>query len=229
MEQRGPMSAGYLAGYARTRTEEQQAGLEAQVAALEAAGCKKVFQEQVSSIGQRKELETALTFVREGDTFVVTKLDRLARSTQHALSIVEDLERRGVGLRILDFGGEPIATKSPHGKLVLTMFAAFAEFERRLMLERQRAGIARAKSEGKYKGRKPTARAKADQVKALAGQGIGPSEIARKLGIGRSSSIVFCNEQRAPGSGSVRSAVFPLNTGTLRQRGGRVTPIGLRH
>jgi DNA invertase Pin-like site-specific DNA recombinase len=182
----GQMS-GYLVGYARTSTEEQQAGLEAQVSALKAAGCKKVLQERVSSIGQRKELETALSFVREGDTFVVTKLDRLARSTQHALSIVEDLERRGVGLRILDFGGEPIATKSPHGKLVLTMFAAFAEFERRLMLERQRAGIAKAKSEGKYKGRKPTARAKADQVNALAGQGVGPSEIARKLGIGRSS------------------------------------------
>ena len=179
--------SGYFVGYARTSTEEQQAGLEAQVAALKAAGCKKLFQERVSAIGQRKELETALSFVREGDTFVVTKLDRLARSTQHALSIVEDLESRGVGLRILDFAGEPIATKSPHGKLVLTMFAAFAEFERRLMLERQRAGIAKAKSEGKYKGRKPTASAKADQVKALAGQGVGPSEIARKLGIGRSS------------------------------------------
>jgi len=105
---------GYSIGYARTSTEEQQAGLEAQVAALKAAGCKKVLQERVSSIGQRKELETALGFVREGDTFVVTKLDRLARSTQHALSIVEDLESRGVGLRILDFAGEPIATKSPH-------------------------------------------------------------------------------------------------------------------
>ena len=67
------------------------------------------------------------------------------------------------------------------------MFAVFAEFERKLMLERQRAGIAKAKSERKYKGRKPTARAKTDQVKALAGQGVGPSEIARKLGIGRSS------------------------------------------
>src|SRR3954452_16110518 len=95
-------------------------------------------------LGQRKELETALGFVREGDTFVVTKLDRLARSTQHALSIVEDLENRGVGLRILDFAGEPIATKSPHGKLVLTMFAAFAEFARKLMLQRQRAGSAKS-------------------------------------------------------------------------------------
>ena len=179
--------SGYFAGYARTSTEEQLAGLEAQVAALKAAGCRKVFQERVSSIGERKQLENALHFVREGDTFVVTKLDRLARSTQHALTIVEDLERRGVGLRILDFGGELMDTKSPQGKLVLTMFAAFAEFERKLMLERQRAGIAKAKSEGKYKGRKPTARAKADQVRALAEQGIGATAIARKLGIGRSS------------------------------------------
>src|SRR5215213_10637661 len=84
--------SGYFVGYARTSTEEQQAGLEAQVASLKAAGCKKLFRERVSAIGQRKELETALGFVREGDTFVVTKLDRLARSTQHALSIVEDLE-----------------------------------------------------------------------------------------------------------------------------------------
>ncbi len=145
------------------------------------------FQERVSSLGERKELEGALSFVREGDTFVVTKLDRLARSTQHALTIVEGLEQRGVGLRILDFAGEPIATKSPHGKLVLTMFAAFAEFERKLMLERQRAGIAKAKSEGKHKGRTPTARAKAGEVKALAAQGLGPSAIARHLGIGRSS------------------------------------------
>jgi DNA invertase Pin-like site-specific DNA recombinase len=157
------------------------------VTALKHAGCKKVFQERVSSLGERKELEGALSFVREGDTFVVTKLDRLARSTQHALTIVEGLEQRGVGLRILDFAGEPIATKSPHGKLVLTMFAAFAEFERKLMLERQRAGIAKAKSEGKYKGRTPTARAKAGEVKALAAQGLGPSAIARHLGIGRSS------------------------------------------
>src|SRR5215208_3311067 len=138
--------SGYLVGYARTSAEEQQAGLEAQVSALKAAGCKKVLQERVSSIGQRKELETALSFVREGDTFVVTKLDRLARSTQHAFSIVEDLERRGVGLRILDFGGEPIATKSPHGKLVLTMFAAFAEFEGRSCWSVRERGLQRRRA-----------------------------------------------------------------------------------
>jgi len=196
------MSSGYLVGYARTSTEEQVAGLEAQVSALKQAGCKKLFSERVSSVAERQQLEAALNFVREGDTFVITRLDRLARSTQDALRIVEDLENRGVNLRILDFGGEPVATKSPHGKLILTMFSAVAEFERCLMLERQRHGIARAKAEGKYKGRKATARAKAHQVKALVAQGVGPSEIARKVGVSRSS--VYRVLERAMGPSGVR-------------------------
>jgi DNA invertase Pin-like site-specific DNA recombinase len=114
-------------------------------------------------------------------------MDRLARSTQHLLEIVEKLEKKGVALRILDFKGDKVDTHSAQGKLILTMFAAFAQFERELMLERQRAGIAKAKGEGKYKGRKPTAQAKADQVKALHAQGVGPSEISRRLEIGRTS------------------------------------------
>ncbi|SDR08990.1 Site-specific DNA recombinase [Rhizobiales bacterium GAS113] len=176
-----------LIGYARTSTEEQLAGMEAQVAALSAEGCTKLFQERVSSVAQRNQLEAALEFARDGDTFVVTKMDRLARSTQHLLEIVEGLERKRVALRILDFKGDRVDTHSAQGKLILTMFAAFAQFERELMLERQRAGIAKAKAEGKYKGRKPTAMAKADQVKALAADGVGPSEIARRLSIGRTS------------------------------------------
>jgi DNA invertase Pin-like site-specific DNA recombinase len=176
-----------LIGYARTSTVEQAAGLEAQLAALRKEGCKKVFQERVSSIVQRDQLEAALDFAREGDTFVVTKMDRLARSTQHLLQIVQGLEEKGVALRILDFKGDKVDTHSPQGKLILTMFAAFAQFEREIMLERQRDGIAKAKAEGKYKGRSPTARAKTKDVKALAASGVGPSEIARRLEIGRSS------------------------------------------
>jgi DNA invertase Pin-like site-specific DNA recombinase len=176
-----------LIGYARTSTVEQLAGLEAQVAALKREGCKKLFQERISSVAQRAQLEAALDFAREGDTFVVTKMDRLARSTQHLLEIVQGLEKKGVALRILDFKGDKVDTHSPQGKLILTMFAAFAQFERELMLERQRDGIAKAKAEGRYKGRKPTAMAKADQVKALLADGVGPSEIARRLGIGRTS------------------------------------------
>jgi DNA invertase Pin-like site-specific DNA recombinase len=176
-----------LIGYARTSTEEQEAGLEAQLAVLKAEGCGEIFEERVSSVAKRDQLEAALKFARKGDTFVVTKMDRLARSTQHLLEIVEELERKGVALRILDFKGDRVDTHSPQGKLILTMFAAFAQFERELMLERQRAGIAKAKSEGRYKGRAPTARAKADRVKALAAEGIGPSAIAQQLAMGRSS------------------------------------------
>jgi len=119
-----------------------------------------------------------------GDTLVVTKLDRLARSTAHLLQIVETLERKGAALCILDLS---IDTSTATGRLMLTMIGAIATFEREMMLERQREGIAKAKAAGKYKGRAPTARAKASQVHALQAEGVGPAEIARRLGIGRSS------------------------------------------
>ena len=141
----------------------------------------------MSSIGERAALDAALEFVREGDTLVVTKIDRLARSTGHLLEIVRLLEEKGVALRILDFGGEAVNTSGPTGKLLLTVFAAFAQFEREMMLERQREGIAKAKAAGKCKGRAPTARVKAPEVKRLREAGVGASEIARKLGIGRAS------------------------------------------
>jgi len=176
-----------LIGYARTSTSDQEAGLEAQKRDLAATGCKKVFEEMVSSVGQRDQLDHALDYAREDDTLVVTKLDRLARSTRHLLEIVQLLEHKGVALRILDFGGEPVNTSGPTGKLLLTVFAAFAQFEREMMLERQREGIAKAKAAGKYKGRKPTALAKATEVKALRDEGVGGTEIARRLGIGRAS------------------------------------------
>jgi len=176
-----------LIGYARTSTSDQDAGLEAQKRDLAATGCKKVFEEMVSSVGQRDQLDHALDYARADDTLVVTKLDRLARSTRHLLEIVQLLEHKGVALRILDFGGEPVNTSGPTGKLLLTVFAAFAQFEREMMLERQREGIAKAKAAGKYKGRKPTALAKATEVKALRDEGVGGTEIARRLGIGRAS------------------------------------------
>jgi len=125
--------------------------------------------------------------VREGDTLVVTRLDRLARSTSHLLSIVEELDRKGVALRILDFGGGEVDTKSPSGRMLLTVFGAMAEFERGVMLLRQREGIAAAKAAGKYKGRAPTARAKSRSVLEMRAAGLGASEIARTLGMGRAS------------------------------------------
>jgi DNA invertase Pin-like site-specific DNA recombinase len=176
-----------LVAYARTSTQDQTAGLEAQNRELTAAGCEKIFQEQTSSVGDRGEMIRALDFVREGDTLVITKVDRLARSTRNLWEVVEKLEAKGVGLRVLNLGGEVVDTKSATGRLILTIFAGFAQFEREMMLERQREGIAKAKAEGKYRGRKPTARAKAAEIGALRAAGRTPTEIARELGIGRGS------------------------------------------
>ncbi|MFN0263372.1 recombinase family protein [Tepidamorphus sp. 3E244] len=176
-----------IVGYARTSTVEQRAGYEAQKRDLEAAGAKRIFSEQVSSIAERIQLEAALDFVREGDTLLITKLDRLARSTIGFLKLMDRLEKNGVGLRILDFGGSQVDTQSPSGRLMLTMFAAMGEWERSLMLERQREGIAKAKLEGKYKGRKPTARARSSEVCQLKSEGMSATKIAERLSIGRAS------------------------------------------
>lgn len=171
-------------GYGRTSTLEQLAGMEAQLRDLHAAGCEKLFREQASAVGKRPQLEAALDFIREGDTLIVTKLDRLARSTQHLLDIAERVKAKGAELCILNLG---VDTSTATGRLMLTVVGAIAAFERELMLERQREGVARAKAEGKYKGRKPTARARAAEITALKADGVRPVDIARRLGIGRAS------------------------------------------
>ncbi|MBQ0805262.1 MAG: recombinase family protein [Sulfitobacter sp.] len=175
-----------LIGYARTSTLDQKAGFEGQLQDLEAAGCEKVYREQVSSVDVRKrhELERAIDQLRDGDSLIVTKLDRLARSVPHLLELLAAIQDKQASLRILDMN---IDTSTPTGKLMLTVLGSVAAFEREIMLERQREGIARAKAEGKYKGRKPTAMAKADEVKELQAEGIGATEIASRVGIGRAS------------------------------------------
>ncbi|MGA7668400.1 MAG: recombinase family protein [Pseudolabrys sp.] len=178
---------GHLIGYARTSTTDQLAGLDAQLRDLKAADCRKVFSEQVSSVAARAQLDAALDYCREGDTLVVTKLDRLARSARHLSELVDAIEAKGVTLRILNFGGDAVDTRGATGRLVLNMFAAMAQFEREMMLERQREGIAKAKAEGKYKGRKPTARVKADDAVKLYKEGKRIAHIAKSLGIGRGS------------------------------------------
>ena len=171
-------------GYARTSTLDQLAGFEGQVKELKNAGCKKVFREQVSSAGKRRELDTALDYLREGDTLVVTKLDRLARSIAHLAEITKALAEKGANLQVLAMGMD---TSTATGRLMLNVVGSVAQFEREMMLERQREGIAKAKAEGKYKGRKATARAKANLVRELHEKGIGATEIAKQLGIGRAS------------------------------------------
>jgi DNA invertase Pin-like site-specific DNA recombinase len=186
-----------LVGYGRTSTLDQVAGLDAQVEQLAAAGCEKVFTEQVSSVARREQMEAALDFVRDGDCLVILRLDRLARSTSDLLQILDRLEQKGVALRILDFGGSEVDTQSPTGKLMLTMFGALAQFERDLMLVRQREGIERAKREGKYQGRVPTARRRLPEMRKLAEEGLTPPEIANRLNCSRASVYRLLKEDRS--------------------------------
>lgn len=170
-------------GYARVSSVGQS--LDVQLAALDAAGCEKVFSEKRSgtSTSGRSELADALSFVREGDTLVVTRLDRLARSATDLHHIVKQLADKGVAFQCLQQGG--MDTTSSTGKLLLGVLASIAEFEADIRRERQREGIERAKAAGVYKGRKPSV--DVDAVRMLRDQGLGGSEIAKQLGIGRAS------------------------------------------
>jgi DNA invertase Pin-like site-specific DNA recombinase len=176
-----------LIGYARTSTADQVAGLEAQERDLRAAGVEKVFSEKVSSVAQRAALTGCLEFLRERDVLVVTRPDRLARSTAELLTIEADLSKRGIGLVVLSMGGERLDTRNPTSKLMLTILAGVATWEREVMLERQREGIAKAKAEGRYKGRAPTVLLQGDEIRAMLAAGVKPAQVARRLGVARSS------------------------------------------
>ena len=171
-------------GYARTSTTDQLAGFEAQIKELEAAGCEKIYSEQVSSIAVRPQLQGAIDFAREGDRLVVTKIDRLARSVSDLLTIIQILERKKVGIRILNLGMD---TETPTGKLMLTVLAGVAQFEREIMLERQREGVAKAKAAGKYKGRKPIASDLQEEVLRLVATGRSKVNVAKQLEIGEAT------------------------------------------
>lgn len=171
-------------GYARTSTIEQLAGLEAQLRDLKAAGCEEIFQEHASAVKQRDGLDKALSYVREGDTLIVTKLDRLARSVPDLYRIVDLLKEKKVNLQIISMG---IDTGTPAGKVMLTMMGAFAEFEREIMLERQKEGIEKAKEEGKYRGRKPLPTEIVHTVETYLDTGVSKVWIAKKMGLGEAT------------------------------------------
>jgi len=173
-----------IIGYARTSTSDQVAGFEAQIAELTQAGADRIFQEQVSSVSKRDQLEAALDFLRDDDQLMVTRLDRLARSVADLLAILSRIKERNASLRILAMN---LDTESATGKLMISILGSVAEFEREIMLERQREGIAKAKAAGKYKGRAPTARQKADRVLELLATGMTQRAVATELGISRSS------------------------------------------
>ncbi len=178
-----------LIGYARTSTLEQIASLEAQRESLKAAGCERVYEEQVSSVATRDALRSALGFCREGDTLVVTKLDRLARSVKHLGDLIDELEANKVGLRILNMS---LDTSHATGKLMLNVLASVAQFERELMLEQQREGIAKAKAEGKYKGRPSKLLHHVGKVEALLATGATKKQIAGELQLSERSVYRIC-------------------------------------
>jgi DNA invertase Pin-like site-specific DNA recombinase len=183
-----------LVGYARTSTGDQVAGFQDQIEQLRRLGVERVFQEQVSAVGSRPELEACLDFLREGDILIVTRLDRLCRSTAHFSEVFDRLERKKVTIRVLDLG---IDTSSPTGRMVAEIVVAVAAFERRLLLERQKVGVAQAKAKGKYRGRVPTARRRFGEVLDLHRAGVRPDEIAARLAISRSSVFRALREARA--------------------------------
>ncbi|CAE6869045.1 DNA-invertase hin [Paraburkholderia aspalathi] len=187
-----------IVGYARTSTVDQMAGFDAQLKELRAVGCEKLFQEQVSSVGERIQLAAALEYVREGDVLVVTKLDRLARSVADLMVTVQTLDRQSVGLRVLNLGMD---THTPTGKLMLTVLGGVAQFEREMMLERQREGVAKAKAAGRYKGRKPIAPELRDAVLQLASLGTTKISIARQLNLGEATVYRILAAAKAAESG----------------------------
>ena len=174
-----------LIGYARVSTNQQELSLQAD--ALSAAGCERLFQETESGAQRdRPQLAAALEYMRNGDTLVVWRLDRLARSIKQLIETMEILEQRGIELRCL---AQPIDTATPGGKLVFHIFAALAEFERSLIRDRTNAGLSAARARGRTGGR-PQKLTEADKKKARALISSGAYsmlEVARELGVSRAT------------------------------------------
>ena len=172
-----------LYGYARVSTPDQD--LDLQRAALKAAGCRVIRAEKASGSRRdgRTELQVLLDFVQPGDALVVTRIDRLARSMKDLQDIVHELKAKGVALRATE---QPVDTGTAAGKAFLDMLGVFAEFETNLRRERQLEGIRAAKERGVYTGRRPSI--DADEVRRLRDEEkLGPTIIAKRLGIGRAS------------------------------------------
>ena len=171
-----------LYGYARVSGSDQDLTL--QRTALEAAGCTVIRAEKASGTSRkgRSELETLMDFLRPGDTLVVTRIDRLARSMRDLQNLVHELREKGAHSKATE---QPVDTSTAAGKAFLDMLGEFAEFETNLRRERQLEGIAAAKARGIYK-RRPK-RIDAAEIKRLLADGIGPTDVAKRLRIGRAS------------------------------------------
>ena len=176
-------------GYARVSTTDQDLSLQQE--ALRATGCEVIRAEKVSGSSRegRKELETLLQFLRKGDELVVTRVDRLARSIRDLQNVVHELDQLGVTLRATE---QPIDTATAAGKCFLDMLGVFAEFETNLRKERQMEGIAKAKERGVYKGRERSI--DRTKIMSLRQNGLGPTAIAKEMGVGRASVYRILSE-----------------------------------
>lgn len=199
-----------IIGYLRPDINELNPQL--QLDKLKAAGASKIFQEKTDqAICTRPQLDKLMMAVEAGDTLVVTSLDRIARNTQHLFEVLETLNAIGVTFKVLDNG---IDTSSLHGENLHMLLGMIVDFERQVVRERQSMGIAKAKREGRYKGRKPTARAKSDEVMALNKQGLTRQKIAEELGIGVASvyRILKANtEIKKPRKKGTKKPVKPVD------------------
>lgn len=179
-------------GYARVSTDEQNKAM--QLDALHAAGCDKVFEDIASGAKEtRPGLDQALAYARKGDELVVWRLDRVGRSLPHLVKLIQQLRDAGIGFRSLT---ENIETETPGGRLVTHIFAALAEFERDIIRERTRSGLASARARGRTGGRKPLEPAKIAALRAMwSSKKMTADEIAEQLNISRRTVFKYAPEE----------------------------------
>jgi DNA invertase Pin-like site-specific DNA recombinase len=183
-----------IIGYLKLDIDGQN--VQSQLEQLKASGASKIVKEKPAGTKRKRpQLDSLIEDVQVGDTVVATSLYRIADNTKHLLEIIESLNAAGVSLKIIDCG---IDTSTPQGEVMRVLLGAITDFERQVMRERQAVGIAKAKQAGRYKGRKPTAMAKADEVLALNAQGLTRQKIADQLGIGVASVYRILKNHKTP-------------------------------
>jgi DNA invertase Pin-like site-specific DNA recombinase len=174
---------GQRIGYARVSTSDQDTSI--QIEQLQTAGCDRIFHEKASGSSQnRTQLNEMLNFIRKGDTLVITRIDRLARSLRDLQNLVHDFGQKGIAIKATE---QPIDTNTAAGKAFLNMLGVFAEFETNIRKERQMEGIAKAKTKGVYRGRRKLNSEVKSNILELYNEGVKPVEIVRQLGVGRTS------------------------------------------
>ncbi|MET7289244.1 recombinase family protein [Streptomyces sp. NPDC005573] len=212
-------TTGVRVGYGRVSAKGQI--LDRQIAALEAAGCTRIFTDKKSGKNvEREELWKALDYARPGDTLVVPSLDRLGRSIQDLIAIVTGLRKRGIGFRSVH---EALDTTTPGGRLVFHVFAALAEFIRELIVQGTHEGLAAARARGERIGRPPAMNA--EQIRHARAMLTGPeasiSSIAKLLGVSRTTLYKYVPELKAGGRPSLVGGAPVEELGAATQGGSR--------